>query len=154
VGRVRSWVEFRLTTDSLRDLAGEIGVGKSSVDNFRYEVGDPEKVWEKMRGWYLRDRRARYASLQDPEDIALLLLETLVGIPYARRAEVLLRTGQHYEEMFRLTDAPRPEWIDKVREMAEREIQRPGSTSSVEYPLPKPRPGKKKGTPPPDDGEK
>jgi AcrR family transcriptional regulator len=118
---VRAWVELRLAETSLRDLADEVGVAKSSIDKFVKGESLPQKNWPKLRFWFLRDRRTRKASLQEPADMALLVLETLRNVPAARRREAIVRTLEHFEALHRETRAPRPEWLDALRELADAE---------------------------------
>lgn len=116
---MRAWVEIRLVETSLRDLALEVGVAKSSVDKFVKGESLPHKNWPKLRFWFLRDRLARKASLQEPAEMALLVLETLQNVPAARRREAILRTVEHFEALHRESHAPRPEWLDALRSLAE-----------------------------------
>jgi hypothetical protein len=140
---VRSWTVFRLKETSLRDLETETSVAKSSIDKFVKRQALPSKIWPKLRQWYLTDRRARGASLQDPADMALLMLESLVNVPDDRVAEALLRTADYYEELHRQLRAPMPDWIDSLRRMA-REGMAATQGTNADYPVPKRRGRKKK----------
>lgn len=150
---VRSWTVFRLKETSLRELETETSVAKSSIDKFVKRQALPSKIWPKLRQWYLTDRRARGASLQDPADMALLMLESLVNVPDDRVAEALLRTADYYEELHRHLHAPMPEWVAALRRMAREGIPAAQSTST-DYPVPKRRGRKKKqpGEAPPEQG--
>lgn len=117
--RVRAWVEFRLVETSLRDLAEEVGVAKSSVDKFVKGESLPGKNWPKLRYWFLRDRRARSATLQDAGEMALLVLEALQNVPTARRRDAIVRTVEHFEAVHRDTFAPRPAWIEALHGLAD-----------------------------------
>jgi hypothetical protein len=130
---VRAWAEFRLNPGSLRDLAEEADVSKSAVDNF-VKGDSPEKIWPKLRAWFLRDRRARYGSLQDPPAMALLVLETLAAIPAARRTAALVSIIDAFEAVHRDAYAPIPEWVDELRGLAAREGAVFPPVAPVEYP--------------------
>ena len=131
---VRAWAEFRLNIKgSLRDLAEEADVSKSAVDNF-VKGDSPEKIWPKLRAWFLRDRRTRYGSLQQPEVMALLVLESLAAIPAARRTEALVKLLDAFEAIHRDAYAPLPEWLDQLRSLAERDGAVFPPPAPVEYP--------------------
>lgn len=135
---VRGWVEFRLADTSLRDLADEMGIAKSSIDKFVKGESLPNKNWPKLRFWFLKDRRSRRASLQDPAETALLFLELIANIPAAKRREAIERTMEHYEAIHQAAHAPRPEWLDELRDLAERD-------GIVPPPVPPPPPPRKRG---------
>jgi hypothetical protein len=143
---VRSWTIFRLKETSLRDLEGETSVAKSSIDKFVKRQALPSKIWPKLRLWFLTDRRARGTSLQDPGEMALLMLESLVNVPDDRVAEALLRTADYFEELHRQLRAPMPGWIDSLRRLAREGIPAAQSTNT-DYPTPKRR-GRRKKQPP------
>lgn len=131
---VRAWVEFRLNMKgSLRDLADEAEVSKSAVDNF-VKGDSPEKIWPKLRAWFVRDRKSRYGSLQEPPVMALLMLEAVAAIPAARRTEALVKLIDALEAAHREAYAPMPEWIDELRALAEREGAVFPPVTPVEYP--------------------
>jgi hypothetical protein len=149
VESVRSWALFRLKETSLRDLEQESSVAKSSIDKFVKRQALPSKIWPKLRLWFLRDRRARYASLQEPEEMALLMMESLANLPDDRRAEAIASTAEHYEALHRRAHAPTPEWIAALRGLAREGAMPPGPTVSHEYPVPRRRGRKKKLPEPP-----
>jgi hypothetical protein len=131
-------VEFRLADTSLRDLADEMGIAKSSIDKFVKGESLPNKNWPKLRFWFLRDRRARNASLQDPSEMALLILESLANVPAAKRREAIERTVEHFDVLHREAHAPRPEWLDALHGLADQD-------GIVPPPVPPPPPPKKRG---------
>jgi hypothetical protein len=142
---VRAWALFRLkaTGASLRELEEETDVAKSSIDKFVKRQALPSKIWPKLRVWFLKDRHARYASLQDSGEMALLILESLANLPGDQLAAALLRTADHYEELHRQARAPLPEWIEGLRSLARDGL--PGPTAAApEYPVPRRRGRKKK----------
>jgi hypothetical protein len=146
---VRTWALFRLKGTSLRDLEDETSVAKSSIDKFVKRQALPSKIWPKLRLWFLKDRRERFASLQEPGEMALLMLESLANLPDEQLGEALLRTADHYEELHRQTHAPMPEWIEAIRTLV-REGGIPERDSIPrEHPEPKRRGRKKK--PPPEE---
>ena len=144
VETVRSWALFRLKHTSLRDLEGESSVAKSSIDKFVKRQALPNKIWPKLRLWFLNDRRSRFASLQDPADMVLLMLESLANLPDDRLGEALLRTADHYEELHRQAHAPTPEWIGAVRTMVREGGLAARDATPTQYPLPRRRGRKKK----------
>ncbi|HET6762279.1 MAG TPA: hypothetical protein VFH27_01375, partial [Longimicrobiaceae bacterium] len=146
---VRSWAIFRLKHTSLRDLEEESSVAKSSIDKFVKRQALPNKIWPKLRLWFLNDRRSRFASLQDPADMVLLMLESVANLPDDRLGDALLRTADHYEELHRQAHAPTPEWIGAVRTMVREGGLPARDTTPTEYPLPRRRGRKRKHAPDP-----
>jgi hypothetical protein len=144
---VRSWAIFRLRKTSLRDLEEESSVAKSSIDKFVKRQALPNKIWPKLRLWFLNDRRSRFASLQDPADMVLLMLESLANLPDDQLGDALLRTADHYEALHRQAHAPTPEWIDAVRTMVREGGLATRDNTPAEYPAPRRR-GRKKKQPP------
>lgn len=109
-----AWLEVRRRTTPARQLAEEIGIGKSSVDKVLKEGAVPRKNAPKMIRWFLRDRQARYGSLHDPADVAALVSELLAHIPATARSAALRRLADFLEALHRDTGAPRPGWLDAL----------------------------------------
>lgn len=112
-----AWLALRRRDTPARQLAGEIGIGKSSVDKVLKEGAVPKKNAPKMIRWFLRDRRARYGSLEGSGDFAALVLELLAAVPAPRRAAALRRLVALLEEIHREASAPRPDWLDALHEV-------------------------------------
>ena len=141
VRHVRAWLEFRLLESSLRELANETGIAKSTIDKFARGDSIPEKTWPKLRYWYAQDRQARRASLHDPESMALLFLATLENIPGRYRAWAIRSTVDHLRALHREAKAPEPEWLDVLLEWSEKGAAFP---QRPEPATPKPRRGKRR----------
>lgn len=110
-----AWLALRRRDTPARQLAGEIGIGKSSVDKVLKEGAVPKKNASKMIRWFLRDRRARYGSLQDPGAMHALVDELLAAIPAAYLPTARRRLLEFLEELHRVAGAPRPGWLDDLR---------------------------------------
>ncbi|MBV9773382.1 MAG: hypothetical protein JO040_05505 [Gemmatimonadetes bacterium] len=116
---IRAWVEVRRRDTPLRDLALEIGIGKSSVDKLVRERSVPHKNLPKLTRWFIRDRRERYGSLPTASDVAVLVVELLANVPTHERADALRRTAEFLEALHDEKRAPRPEWLPSLRELAD-----------------------------------
>ena len=139
VERVRAWVEVRLQETSLRDLADETGIAKSTIDKFvRGNTVPDNRTWPKLRLWYLQDRQARRASMHDPESMALLFLTTLENIPARARTSAIRSMVDYLRMLHREASAPEPEWLDVLLRWSEEGAAIP---QRPEPEAPKPRRG-------------
>ena len=142
VERVRAWVEVRLQQASLRELANEIGIAKSTIDKFvTGETTDPDKTWPNLRHWYLQDRQLRRASMHDPESMALLFLTTLENVPGRYRTWAIRSTVDHLRALHREAHAPEPEWLDLLLAWSEKGAEIPERPEPAE---PTPRRGRRR----------
>jgi hypothetical protein len=120
---VVAFIAARNLRTSLRAIAAEIGISKSSVDALvtsfheRREMPGPrKKTWAKLRQWYLREKYAEEGTLQDPVDMSILLHELLATIPEGRRHEALTRTVAHFRDLYDAAKTPRPAWLQTLIE--------------------------------------
>lgn len=124
VEAVRAWVERRVAETSYRFLAEELAVGKSSLEKFVKKKAHPLKNWYKLRQGYLQYQKERKGSLQDPTDMAMLLLETVANVPAEERGRALLSLVRSLEEIHRSTRAPLPDWLPALQAIAAAEAAR------------------------------
>lgn len=146
IARVAALVAQRRERQSLRALADEIGVSKSTVDalvqahNRLRPMLQPHVTWPKLRVWYLRERLVEAGNLQEPVDMALVTHELLAAVPEAdRRAATadligfIARIHDHYGGV-------RPTWLNRLSH-AVAEAASPGSPPLPPEPTPRsPRP--------------
>lgn len=118
VQTVRAWVGVRLEDSSYRALAREIDIPHSTLEKFVNAGAEPQKIWPTLRRWYLADRRERLGALRDPEDLALLVLESLANVPTAQREGAVARAAEHFAELHRDAGVPVPDWVDRLPELA------------------------------------
>lgn len=135
----RGWLVVRCNETSYRDLAAEIGISKSSVEQLVNEGRVPKGNLAKLIRWYLKDRRARYGAVPDDEYMEVAVLESLRNLAEADRPEALRRTVEHYERLHDERSAPRPAWLVRLRARVDRDA--PPSGGAV-YPV---RRGPRKG---------
>jgi hypothetical protein len=105
---------------SLRSLAKEIGVSKSTVDSLvqAHDGGrrmpQPHITSDRLRKWYLRERLASADGLREPVDIALMADQMLGDIPAADRpaaiADLLALVGEIYDRR----ETARPAWLVRL----------------------------------------
>ncbi|HEX8273242.1 MAG TPA: hypothetical protein VF615_11425 [Longimicrobiaceae bacterium] len=125
-----------------RDLAAEIGISKSSVEQLVNEGRVPKRNLAKLIRWFLKDSRARYGAVPDDEYMEVAVLESLRNLAEADRPEALRLTVEHYERLHDARRAPRPAWLLRLRETVDRGPGGDPPPSGVEYPVrPRPRKG-------------
>jgi hypothetical protein len=146
---VYDWVIYRreVTETAIRVLAKEIGIPKTTLEEFAAGHTNPHKIWPKLRDWYIKDRqRPPDETPSRPEEIILSILHTLGTIPHHRRAEAMLLIAERYRTLHQQIGIPVPTWVEMLAEVARREISDPaGSEAGMIIPLPE---TKKKGDEP------
>lgn len=119
---IAAFLAWRRKRQSLRELAREIGISKSSVDdlvkayNEVRELPQPYGNWPKLKDWYLKNKHQETGQLQDPADMAMLFLEIIADLPEAARRRQLEKlvayVGARYDE----EKAPHPAWLRRLEE--------------------------------------
>ena len=117
----RAWLVVRHRDTTYRDLAEEVGISKSSVELIVNEGKEPKGNLPKLIHWYLKDRRARYGDVPDDEYMEVAVLESLRNLPAAARPAALRRIVADYEELHDAQQAPRPDWLRRLRERVDRD---------------------------------
>ena len=110
---------------SLRNLAKEIGVSKSTVDSLvqahhgKRPMPQPHTTSDRLRTWYLRERLASAAGPQEPVDMALMVDQMLGDIPAADRpvaiADLLALVGEIHDRC----ETARPAWLVRLAQPAD-----------------------------------
>ncbi|MFL5386473.1 MAG: helix-turn-helix domain-containing protein [Longimicrobiaceae bacterium] len=105
---------------SLRDLAREIGVSKSTIDSLVQAhdrlrpMPQPHVTWPRLRKWYMDARPPAEGGTEEPDDMALVAGQLLADIPAAVRpaatGELLGLVGVVYDQF----DSPRPDWLRRL----------------------------------------
>jgi hypothetical protein len=109
---------------SLRVLAREIGVSKSSVDglvtayNELRELPQPHVNWQKLKDWYLREKFAEAGGLSEPVDMAILALEMLAQLPDAERRVAVRELVSAMNDIYDRRRVSRPAWLVRLGEAA------------------------------------
>jgi hypothetical protein len=107
---------------SLRVLAREIGISKSALDGMvkAYhevrEIPQPHANWQKLKGWYLTEKRKEAAGLSDPVDMGLLALEMLAELPEAERRAGVRELVEAMTQIFARRRLPQPAWVVRLAE--------------------------------------
>lgn len=107
---------------SLRKLAREIDVSKSSVEemvaayNQVRELPQPTKNWPKFKVWYLKAKHEETGQLDDPADMAMLILEVIADMPEAAQRRSLHRLVDFVGQMYDEEKAPHPPWLERLEE--------------------------------------
>lgn len=143
------WVIYRreVTGTPLRDLAKEIGIPKTSLEEFANgHTSSPRRIWPQLRDWFIVDRHRKVDDKSRPEEIILSVLHTLRTIPHHRRPEAMFEVAKQYRSLHKRMGLPVPDWVELLEGIAEREKSNPaGSEADMIIPLPE---TKKKGDAP------
>ena len=105
---------------SLRDLADEIGISKSTVDglvkahNRRRGLPRPHKTRDKLIKWYLRVKPMDEGGLQHPVDMAIVAHEMLSAVPEADRPAAIADLVASLDDIYRRYGTGRPAWLAEL----------------------------------------
>jgi hypothetical protein len=120
---IRAFLAERRKHTSLRKLADEIGISKTSVDDLvkdfhRSFVREPKKPYgnrQKLRDWYLVNKYREAGMLRDlPVDMAILFQEAVADLPEPDRGESLERLVQVLGDIFDRKKVPHPAWLKRL----------------------------------------
>lgn len=114
----------RVSETSYRSVADGLDVGKSSLEKFVKKRAHPLKNWYKLRQGYLQYQKERKGSLEDPTDMAMLMLEAIANVPAEERGRAIEALARTLEEIHREARAPEPGWLSHLFEIAREEAAR------------------------------
>ena len=120
VARVAAFLAERNRHQSLRVLAEEIDVSKSTVDalvqaHHRLRpMPEPHKTWPRLRNWYLQEKLVTAGGLRDPVDMALVTQEILADVPEANLRPATVDLLASIGEIHDRYGAPRPSWLRRL----------------------------------------
>jgi hypothetical protein len=112
---------------SLRGVAKEVGISKSAVDGLVQayhqvrELPQPHANWQKLKDWYLSQKRAQAGGLSEPVDMAMLALEMVAGVPEGERRAAIRKLVESLAEIYDSAHAQRPVWLERLAEAVEGE---------------------------------
>jgi len=124
--------------ESLRDLAKEIRVSKSTVDSLvqahdgHRRMPQPHVTWARLRKWYLRERLASAGGLREPVDMALAADQMLGDIPAAVRPAATLHLLGSVGEIYDRFETSRPAWLRRLVQAAGGEEPSPSPASPAD----------------------
>jgi len=105
---------------SLRDLAKDIGISKSTVDglvrahNRLRDMPSPHKTRGKLTKWYLRAKLMDEGGLQHPVDMAIVAHEMLSAVPEADRPAAIADLVASLDDIYRRYGTGRPAWLAEL----------------------------------------
>jgi hypothetical protein len=103
----------------MRTLAAEIGISRSAVEQFHKQRSRPGKNWPRLRDWYMRTRGTKSDEYQTPPELMVAsALQTLSGLPNAKRAQALRVVAETYRGLFIDLKEPLPEWVQMLTDLA------------------------------------
>ena len=120
---IRALLAERRKRTSLRKLAREVGISKTSVDDLVKDfhqpmVREPTQPYgnrQKLREWYLVNKYREGGTLRDlPVDMAILIQEVVADLPEPDRAESLKRLMDAVGEIFDDNKVPHPTWLKRL----------------------------------------
>lgn len=109
---------------SLRVLADDIGISKSTVDglvkahNRLRDMPSPHKTREKLNKWYLRVKPMEEGGLQHPVDMAIVAHEMLSAVPEADRPAAIADLVASLDDIYRRYGTGRPAWLAELARAA------------------------------------
>ena len=131
----RGWLVVRSADTPYRDLAAEIGISKSSVEQLVNEGRVPRRNLPKLIRWFLKDSRARYGAVEDDEYMEVAVLDSLRNLAEAARPAALRRIVEQYEAVHDENRAPRPGWLVRLRALVDRGPAGDSPPPGAEYPV-------------------
>ncbi len=123
VAAVRALLAQHRARKSLRKLADEVGVSKSTIDDLvkdfhNQSVREPKQpfgTWPKLRLWYLKTRQEAGTLGDFPEDMAMLFQEAVAHLPEPEQEEALRRLIATLGEIDDTNKVPHPAWLQQLR---------------------------------------
>lgn len=112
---------------SVRRLADEVGISKSAVDTMVKawdavrEVPQPHANWQKLKDWYLAQKRTESGPLHEPVDMGILALDMLAELPEAERRAGVRELVAAMREIFECRKLPLPPWVVRLAQSLESE---------------------------------
>lgn len=119
--RIRQTAEVRVRETSLRQVAYRVGISPMGLKKFLDGANPYEPNRRKLVDWFLREER-RKDRPHDPTVAAIALAMVLRDLPASLRRGSVEPMVQLVESLYASSQAPRPAWLDGLREELAREI--------------------------------
>ncbi len=120
--RIRQTAEVRVRETSLRQVAYRIGISPMGLKKFLDGASPYEPNRRKLVDWFLRDE-SRRDEPQDATVAAIALGMILRDLPGELRRKAVDPTVELVESFYAASQAPRPGWLDGLREQLAREVE-------------------------------
>ena len=121
--RIRQTAELRVQETSLRQVAYRIGVSPMGLKKFLDGANPYEANRRKLVDWFVREQGRRDVPV-DSTVAAIALGMVLRDLPAAVRRGSVESAVEWVESLYSRSQAPRPPWLDGLREQLSQEIDR------------------------------
>lgn len=112
--RVREVLAARVDATSLRQVAREVGMSPSGLQNVLAGADSYSRTRRKLERWYVRET-ARFEAPLDPHAISAALHLLTRDLPPGRRRPTVERVIDALEEAYTAAGRPAPPWLREVR---------------------------------------
>jgi hypothetical protein len=114
VERMREALAARVAATSLRQVAREVGMSPSGLQNVLDGADSYSRTRRKLERWYVRET-ARYRGALDPHAASAALHLLTRDLPPGRRRPTIERIIDALEEAYTAAGRPAPPWLGEVR---------------------------------------
>jgi hypothetical protein len=122
--QIRQTAEMRVQETSLRQVAYRIGLSPMGLKKFLDGASPYEVNRRKLADWYVREQGRRTVPAPDPAVPVIALGVVLRDLPTPLRRESVEPMVQLLESFYGRSQAPRPAWLDGLREKLSRELEK------------------------------
>lgn len=122
--QIRQTAELRVQETSLRQVAYRIGLSPMGLKKFLDGASPYEANRRKLADWYVREQGRRTVPPPDPTVAVIALGVVLRDLPAALRRDSVEPVVQLLESLYARSQAPRPAWLDGLRDRLAEELER------------------------------
>jgi hypothetical protein len=122
--QIRQTAELRVQETSLRQVAYRIGLSPMGLKKFLDGASPYEVNRRKLADWYVREQGRRSVPPPDPSVAVIALGVVLRDLPTALRRDSVEPVVQLLESLYARSQAPRPAWLDGLRDRLAEELER------------------------------
>jgi hypothetical protein len=122
--QIRQTAELRVQETSLRQVAYRIGLSPMGLKKFLDGASPYEANRRKLADWFVREQGRRGEPVADPTVAAIALGMVLRDLPASLRRESVEPMVELLESLYGRSQAPRPVWLDGLREKLARELEK------------------------------
>ena len=122
--QIRQTAELRVEETSLRQVAYRIGLSPMGLKKFLDGASPYEANRRKLSDWYVREQGRRSVPAPDPSVSVIALGLVLRDLPSPLRREAVEPMVQLLESLYGRSQAPRPAWLDGLRERLAQELEK------------------------------
>ena len=121
--RIRQTAEVRVRETSLRQVAYRIGVSPMGLKKFLDGANPYEPNRRKLVDWFVREEAHATGRVSDSTVAAMALGMVLRDLPTEVRTASVDSTVEFVEGLYARSQAPRPPWLDGLREQLAAEVE-------------------------------